>query len=56
MVEDLDGDGKEDHYDLDDDNDGFSDEEESYPSDPRSKLWQCGSRFLKFEQCRDTGE
>ena len=35
-VEDLDGDGIEDHYDLDDDGDGFSDEEEiAYPSDPR---------------------
>ena len=32
----LDGDGEEDHYDLDDDGDGFSDEEEiTYPSDPR---------------------
>ena len=28
VVEDLDGDGEEDHYDLDDDNDGFSDEDE----------------------------
>jgi len=36
VVEDNDGDGKEDHYDPDDDNDGFSDEEEiAYGSDPR---------------------
>ena len=28
VVEDLDGEGKEDHYDLDDDGDGFSDEDE----------------------------
>ena len=35
-VEDLDGDGVEDHYDPDDDGDGFSDLEEiAYPSDPR---------------------
>ena len=35
-VEDLDGDGVEDHFDLDDDGDGFTDEEEiAYPSDPR---------------------
>jgi len=36
VVEDNDGDGEEDHYDPDDDNDGFSDEEElAYGSDPR---------------------
>jgi len=36
VVEDLDGDEIEDHYDLDDDGDGFSDVEElAYPSDPR---------------------
>ena len=36
IVEDLDGDGTEDHYDLDDDGDGFSDLVEiAYPSDPR---------------------
>ena len=36
VVEDLDGDGIEDHYDLDDDGDGFSDVVEiAYPSDPR---------------------
>jgi hypothetical protein len=36
LVEDLDGDGIEDHYDLDDDGDGFSDLIEiAYPSDPR---------------------
>ena len=36
VVEDLDGDGVEDHYDPDDDGDGFSDLEElNYPSDPR---------------------
>jgi len=35
-VEDLDGDAVEDHYDLDDDGDGFSDEEElAFGSDPR---------------------
>jgi hypothetical protein len=35
-VEDLDGDGIEDHYDNDDDGDGFSDAEEiAYGSDPR---------------------
>jgi hypothetical protein len=37
VIEDLDGDGTEDHYDLDDDNDGFSDTVEiSYGSDPRN--------------------
>ena len=36
VVEDLDGDGVEDFYDLDDDGDGYSDEEElAYGSDPR---------------------
>ena len=36
VVEDLDGDSIEDHYDLDDDGDGFSDKVEiAYPSDPR---------------------
>jgi hypothetical protein len=36
QVEDLDGDGKEDHYDNDDDGDGFPDSTEiSYGSDPR---------------------
>ena len=35
-IEDLDGDGIEDFYDADDDNDGFSDAEEiAYGSDPR---------------------
>jgi hypothetical protein len=35
VVEDFDGDGTEDHFDLDDDNDGFSDlEERTYGSDP----------------------
>ena len=35
-MEDLDGDGIEDHYDLDDDGDGFSDLIEiAYPSDPK---------------------
>jgi hypothetical protein len=35
VVEDNDGDGTEDHYDPDDDNDGFSDAEElAYGSDP----------------------
>ena len=37
LVEDLDQDGIEDHYDPDDDNDGFSDAEEmAYGSDPRN--------------------
>jgi hypothetical protein len=36
QVEDLDGDGTEDHYDNDDDGDGFSDSTETaYGSDPR---------------------
>ena len=36
VVEDLDGDGIEDHYDLDVDGDGFSDLIEiAYPSDPK---------------------
>ena len=36
VVEDNDADGEEDHYDPDDDNDGFTDEEElAYGSDPR---------------------
>jgi sulfatase modifying factor 1 len=36
VVEDNDGDGEEDHYDPDDDNDGFSDVDElAYGSDPR---------------------
>jgi hypothetical protein len=36
VIEDNDADGEEDHYDPDDDNDGFSDEEEiAYGSDPR---------------------
>ena len=30
MVEDLDGDGTEDHYDLDDDGDGLSDLDEAH--------------------------
>ena len=35
-IEDLDGDGVEDFYDADDDNDGFSDAKEiAYGSDPR---------------------
>jgi len=35
VVEDNDQDGEEDHYDIDDDNDGFTDEEElAYGSDP----------------------
>ena len=38
LVEDLDGDGVEEHYDLDDDGDGFSDAEEiAYGSDPMDK-------------------
>ena len=37
IVEDLDGDGIEDHFDPDDDGDGFSDAEEiAYGSDPRN--------------------
>ena len=40
MVEDIDGDGTENHYDLDDDNDGFTDLDEitygSNPLDPQS--------------------
>ena len=37
MVEDFDGDGVEDHFDTDDDNDGFSDTAEiAYGSDPRN--------------------
>ena len=37
VVEDLDGDGVEDHYDNDDDGDGFSDTIEiAYGSDPRN--------------------
>ena len=37
VVEDLDGDGIEDHYDADDDGDGFSDTDEIvYGSDPRN--------------------
>ena len=37
VVEDLDGDGIEDHFDPDDDGDGFSDAEEiAYGSDPRN--------------------
>jgi uncharacterized surface protein with fasciclin (FAS1) repeats len=36
LIEDLDGDGIEDHFDHDDDNDGFSDAEEiAFGSDPR---------------------
>jgi hypothetical protein len=36
QIEDLDGDGTEDHYDTDDDGDGFSDSvETAYGSDPR---------------------
>ena len=36
IIEDLDGDTIEDHYDLDDDGDGFSDEDEiAYGSNPR---------------------
>jgi len=36
QIEDLDGDGTEDHYDSDDDGDGFSDSvETAYGSDPR---------------------
>ena len=35
VVDNADRDGTEDYYDSDDDNDGFTDEEESaYPSDP----------------------
>ena len=38
-IEDLDGDGIEDFYDSDDDNDGFSDAEEiAYGSDPRTPI------------------
>ena len=37
VIEDFDGDGTEDHADLDDDGDGFSDAEEiAYGSDPRN--------------------
>jgi hypothetical protein len=37
VVEDLDGDGYEDHYDLDDDNDGFNDDKEiELGFDPRN--------------------
>ena len=37
VVEDLDGDGTEDHFDTDDDGDGYSDAEEiAYGSDPRN--------------------
>ena len=61
VVEDLDGDGEEDHYDLDDDGDGFSDKVEiAYPSDPRdpesmpnrapSKLNLSNDSFLKMNQ------
>ena len=36
IIEDFDKDGTEDHYDLDDDNDGFSDADElAYGSDPQ---------------------
>ena len=36
VLEDLDGDGTEDHYDLDDDGDGLSDVDEAhFNSDPR---------------------
>ena len=36
VIEDFDPDGTEDHYDTDDDNDGFSDAEEiAYGSNPR---------------------
>ena len=48
VVEDLDGDGVEDHYDPDDDGDGFSDLEElNYPSDPRdaNSCCQCCPRL-----------
>ena len=39
VVEDPDGDGIENHYDFDDDGDGFSDEEEiAYGSDPLDPL------------------
>ena len=42
QIEDLDGDGEEDHYDLDDDGDGFSDEDEivagTNPRDANSML------------------
>ena len=35
VIEDFDGDGTEDHFDTDDDNDGFSDAVEiAYGSDP----------------------
>ena len=54
IVEDFDKDGIEDHYDLDDDNDGFSDAEEiAYGSDPKNpnsvanSLEQNGSSILE---------
>ena len=46
QIEDLDGDGIEDHLDADDDGDGFSDAEEiAYGSDPQNRIisGQCGT-------------
>ena len=45
VVEDLDGDGTEDYYDLDDDGDGLSDlDEVHFKSDPRDANSPYGSR------------
>ena len=66
VVEDLDGDGMEDHYDLDDDGDGFSDLVEiAYPSDPRDagsvasvppdNFWVVGNPVLNISKTKRTG-
>ena len=50
VVEDLDGDGVEDFYDLDDDGDGYSDAEEvAYGSDPRdaASVANAPTRWIK---------
>ena len=66
VVEDLDGDGIEDHYDADDDGDGFSDTDEIvYGSDPRNPtsvanaepdlLSLTNSSFLEEQSNRNGG-
>ena len=66
VVEDLDGDGIEDHYDLDDDGDGFSDLVEiAYPSDPRDagsvanvppdNFWLAGNLDLNISENEANG-
>ena len=52
VVEDLDGDGTEDHYDLDDDGDGLSDLDEAhFNSDPRD----ANSRDSRDQFCNISG-